>query len=173
MTSLPQTILETDLGQIVITWIDCHDREEMDEYQPCTQVYGICFDDKGDILVIDEKGDGAWKIVGGKPQAGETPEQALARELMEEANVELQQMLPVGVQKVEEFFPDKGQLKVYYQWRFAGLVARLFPRTPDPDTGRIYPQKFVPVSEINEVVKWGETGKAMFAAAVDCLGRKA
>ncbi len=172
MAHLPQTILETDLGQIVITWIDCHDRREMDGYQPCTQVYGICFNDGADILVIDEKGNGTWKIVGGKPQAGEIPEQTLARELMEEANVELQEMLPVGVQRVEEFFPDKGQPKVYYQWRFAGVIARLLPPTPDPDTGRIYQRKFVPVSEINEAVKWGETGKAMFAAAVDRLAGK-
>ena len=166
MDALPQSVLNTEAGEVVLTWLDCQTRMEMDQYQPCTQVYGICFDNHGGILVIDEKGTGAWKIAGGTPEEGETPEQTLIRELLEEADVELAELLPVGVQKVEELFPDKDHPKVYYQWRFAGKIAKLHPQTPDPDTGRIYQRKFVSTTEINKMVKWGEIGRAMFVAAI-------
>lgn len=163
---MPQSKIETESGLVVITWMDCQDRKEMDRYQPCTQVYGVCFNDDGDILVIDEKGNGSWKPIGGTPEVGESPEQTLIRELMEEADVELVEMLPVGVQKVEEFYPDPEHPKVYFQWRFAGKIAKLHPQTPDPDTGRIYLRKFVGADEINGVVKWGDTGNALFTAAI-------
>jgi 8-oxo-dGTP diphosphatase len=162
----PQTKLKTDAGLVVLTWIDCQDRAEMDKYQPCTQVYAVCFNQAGEILVIDEKGDGSWKIIGGTPEDSETPEQALSRELLEEADVELQEMLPVGVQRVEEFFSDPAYPRTFYQLRFAGTIARLHPQTPDPDSGRIYRRQFVPAEQINDIVRWGDTGRAMFAVAI-------
>lgn len=170
--NLPQSKIQTESGLIVITWMDCQDRKEMNKYQPCTQVYGVCFNDDGEILVIDEKGNGSWKPIGGTPEVGESPEQTLTRELMEEADVELVEMLPVGVQKVEEFYPDPEHPKVYYQWRFAGKIAKLHPQTPDPATGNIYQRMFVSPEDINQTVKWGETGKALFAAAVKIIQRK-
>lgn len=167
---MAQTEIETVDGPILITWIDVPDRLGMDQYQPCTQVYGVCFNEQGEILVIDEKGNGTWKPIGGTPEAGETPEQTLARELLEEADVELAEMLPIGVQRIEEFYGGRDQpTSVYYQWRFAGKIAKLHPQTPDPATGKTYQRKFVPVSEINEVVPWGSTGRAMFKAAVEKL----
>lgn len=172
MATLPQTTINTEAGPVVLTWLDCQDRNGMDQCLPCTQVYGVCFNNNDEILVIDEKGNGTWKIIGGTPETGETPEQTLNRELMEEAGVELSELLPIGVQKVEEFFPDKDHPKVYYQWRFAGRIAKLHPQTPDPDTGNIYQQKFVSPEEINQTVKWGETGKALFTAAVKIIQRK-
>lgn len=153
----------------ILTWIDCQDRREMEQYRPCRQVYAVCFNDEGEILVIDEKGNGTWKIIGGTPMTGETPEETLARELMEEADVELRETIPLGVQKVEEYIHGTQNPRVYYQWRFAGRIARLHPQTPDPDNGRIYPRKFVPADRINEAVRWGDTGKALFAAAINLL----
>lgn len=163
-----KTIYTAD-GKTVLTWIDVLDRSEMNRYQPCTQVYAVCFNTHDEILVIDESGKGPWKIPGGTPEAGETPEQTLARELLEEADVALAEMLPIGVQRVEAFFPDKNHPNVYYQWRFTGRIVKILPQTPDPATGNINARKFIPLNEINDVVKWGDPGKAMFRAAIITL----
>ena len=164
-----QKIINTADSKIVLTWIDVLDRSEMNRFQPCTQVYAVCFNTHNDILVIDDSGQGLWKIPGGTPEAGETPEQTLARELLEEADVALAEMLPIGVQRVETFIPDKNQPIVYYQWRFAGRIEKIFPQTPDPSTGNTNERKFVPLSKINNVVNWGNPGKAMFRSAIALL----
>ncbi len=45
-------------------------------------------------------------------------------------------------------------------------VDQVLPQTADPDKGRIHERKFVPHSQINQFVKWGNTGEAMFADAI-------
>lgn len=168
-----QNYIENVRGPVLTTWIRVRSRKKMEQYQPCKQVYGVCFNDNDEILVVEEYWRGTWTIMGGAPDEGETAEQTLARELMEEADVELVKMYPIGVQKVEEFYEDRyTPSSVYYQWRFVGRIAKLHPQTPDPDTGITYQRKFVPKSEINEVVDWGPTGEAMFKAAIETLDRR-
>lgn len=145
-----------------LTWILDPD---VDKYQPCTQAYGICFTRDERILAIDN--EGLMSIPGGTPEAGETPVQTLKRELMEEANVKVSHILPLGVQKViEQNNPDA---KPYYQYRFVCLVEEVLRQTidPDPDKKVIHPRFFYPSSEITEHVKWGDAGNAMFVAAVN------
>ncbi len=166
MARNPVTVLSYPHGMAKLTWITCFNERLMNKYRPINQVYGVCFNKSGEILVIDEKGDGRWKIPGGAPEDGETPEQTLARELMEEADVVLKKLLPVGAQLVEDpNNPDPGKRK-YYQLRYAGIVSELREQTPDPDGGRIYPRKFVAQEDINRIVGWGKTGEAMFADAI-------
>ena len=164
-----QKIINTADSKIVLTWIDVLDRSEMNRFQPCTQVYAVCFNTHNDILVIDDSGQGLWKIPGGTPEAGETPEQTLARELLEEADVALAEMLPIGVQRVEAFFPNKNHPNVYHQWRFTGRIVKILSQTPDPATGNIHARKFIPLNKVNDVVNWGDPGKAMFRAAIAFL----
>lgn len=133
---------------------------------PYTQSYGIVFNEKGEILIIREKGH--WKIPGGKPEPGETAEEALSRELVEEADVKVKDIELLGAQKVEftdSHNPNYDQGDVFYQLRYVCLLDTLYPQTPDPDTGKIYERIFVSPKDVDEYVKWGNTGKAMFAAA--------
>jgi 8-oxo-dGTP pyrophosphatase MutT (NUDIX family) len=162
----PTSLFEGDFGRFLLTWIECADRQQLEQYQPWTQAYGVCFNNAGEILIIDERGNGSWKIPGGTPEPGETPEQTLARELMEEADVELGEVIPLGVQQVQQLFPDQEPGSPHYQWRFTGRISVLHPQTPDPATGKMYPRKFVPADQINKTVQWGETGAAIFAAAI-------
>ncbi len=144
------------------TWIS---DANLSNYTPYFQVRGICFDHQGRILIINE-GSG-WTIPGGTPEIGESAEETLRRELIEEADVELSLCLPLGVQKVDvENNPNLKEGDRSYQYRFIGLVDKIAPQTPDPDNGRVHERKFVPALEITDWVKWGKTGAAMFAEAI-------
>lgn len=133
------------------------------KYQPSTQVYGICFTKDKQILLIDNINMRA--IPGGTPEGDETPKQTLRRELIEEADVTVSQMFPLGVQMViEKNNPQKG---TYFQYRYVCLIDELLPQTPDPDNGVIHPRLLVPASEVTSHVKWGITGDAMFKDSIE------
>jgi mutator protein MutT len=54
-----------------------------------TLAVGVLQDDQGRMLVVRKKGTTAFMQPGGKIDAGETPKQALKRELFEELNVDI------------------------------------------------------------------------------------
>jgi len=142
------------------TWIKDPD---VSKYKPCTQVYGICFSKDKQILLIDSQG--MRMIPGGSPEGNEIPEETLRRELLEEADVTVTKMFPLGVQKVLE--NNKPEKNSYYQYRYICLIDKLLPQTPDPDNGIIYHRLLVPFFEVTNHVKWGATGDSMFKDAIE------
>src|SRR3989344_7505183 len=145
---------------IVYTWIPTAD---VDNYKPVTQVYGICLDKDNKILVIKDK---RWQIPGGTPEKGESFIETLKREMLEEAQVEVDDLVPLGVQEVQ--YPnntDKNQGDLFYQYRYIARVKKINPMQADPATGREYERKFVSFDEIDEYVKWGGVGSEMFRDA--------
>ncbi|MDP1719334.1 MAG: NUDIX domain-containing protein [bacterium] len=146
---------------IVYTWIPTTD---LASFGPVAQVYGVCVDKEGKILLIKDE---RWQIPGGTPEAGEAPEQTLKRELMEEACAEVDELRPLGVQEVRYHNnPNKEQGDLFYQYRYLALVKKLEPMRPDPDTGRQYERMFVGFDEIDNYVKWGRVGAEMFRDAL-------
>lgn len=146
------------------TWIRT---DSLDNLTPVTQVYGICFNDKNEILVCREGKDGPWQIPGGHPENDETIEETLSREMLEEVDVKVKNIKLLGVQKVD--FPNnptKSQGDIFYQVRCICEVDELLPQTPDPDSGKTWERKFVSAEEVTEYVKWQETGDAMFKDAI-------
>ncbi len=153
-------------GRVKLTWIECFDETKIDAFKPIAQVYGVCFNDAGDILTIDTGGRNNWIIPGGSPEKDETVEQTLRRELIEEADVEVGRIAFIGAQQVDDPSNPDPDKKVYFQLRFAAQITKLQEQTPDPDGGKIYQRKFVAMKRICETVKWGRTGEAMFASAI-------
>lgn len=143
------------------TWIKTDD---ISEYSPITQVYGIIFNDKGEILVC-RKGDGDWQIPGGHPEKDETINQTLEREVLEEVDITISDIQILGIQKGE--MPDISDNKPHYQVRCIAKLKELLPKTPDPDNGEMWERKFVPSSEVTNYVKWNTTGDAMFKDAIE------
>ena len=50
----------------------------------------VILNKKNEVLLgmrVRNKGEGQWALIGGKPDEGETPEDAIAREVMEEIGV--------------------------------------------------------------------------------------
>lgn len=125
-----------------------------------TQVSGYIFDDKGEMLIV--KNGKTWTIPGGHPEAGETPEQTLCREVMEEACVVLSDLQYIGAVEVVE------DGEVYYQMRY---VARTKDILPFGTEWEIDERKFVKIEEIENYITWanGKTFSAQLCAAKACL----
>lgn len=159
----PTSTLTYDNQNFLLTWIKDNNLEK---YKPVSQVYGIVFNDKGEILVAREKPEDKWAIPGGKPEAGESIEETLRRELEEEADVSVSKVLLLGAQKVE-LEEDVDGNSTSYQLRCVAILKELLPQTPDPAHGSIWERKFVPAIDINDYIKWGELGATMFKDAID------
>ena len=153
-------------GQEITGWWIRSD--SLEGFSPITQVYGICFDEKGGILICRQSQERKWQIPGGHPESDESPEVTLVRELEEETDVKVNNAKVLGVQKVNyPNNPDKYEGEVFYQARLICELDELLPQTPDPDNGNVWERIFVPADKITEYVKWGEGGAAMFKDAVE------
>lgn len=162
----PQNEIDYNGTKVLIKWINTRD---VDKYQPITQVYGVVFSENGEILICREKETGEWQIPGGHPEKGETIAQALERELLEEVDVEVKDIICLGTQEIS--FPDNPEKPVIYQVRCIATLKELLSQTTDPANGNVWQRKFVPASEVTNYVSWGITGNAMFNDAID-LWRK-
>jgi ADP-ribose pyrophosphatase YjhB (NUDIX family) len=98
-----------------IAWFDPPFRPPLDE---TTQALGVCF--TGDHRIVLVTWNGAdWSLPGGSPEPGEELEQALAREVREEACARVITSRYIGCQRVEELDGDR---LAYYQSRFWARV---------------------------------------------------
>ena len=135
--------------------------------KPITQVYGVCFDDSGRILIIKQQGK-SWNIPGGTPKAGENPSQTLIRELDEEVDISIGKSEMIGYYEVVSSKPT------IYQLRFVAMINELKVQTVDPATGVISERKLIKPNEffnyvkiedyrpmLNEAVKWFKKNKLL------------
>lgn len=149
---------------MTFTWMQM---ENLEGISPIMQVYGICFNQSGEILVARKSGKSHWAIPGGHPEGTETIQETLIREMIEEADVKIKNIHVVGVQQVD--FPNNPRLdegELFFQARCVCEVDELLPQTPDPDGGHLWERMFVPQEKVTEYVEWGVTGDAMFNDAI-------
>lgn len=123
-----------------------HTSDSFDSLSPITQVYGVCFDKDGRILIIRESGKD-WNIPGGKPEKDETPIQTLYRELCEEASVIIGNGEMIGYNELVI-----GDSSVY-QLRFACRIEKINEIDVDPATGVMNERFFVEPERFFEMVK--------------------
>ncbi|WP_404401469.1 8-oxo-dGTP diphosphatase MutT [Idiomarina seosinensis] len=89
---------------------------------------GVIENDQGEVFIARRKptqhqGD-KWEFPGGKVEADESVQQALARELKEECNIEVMDCAPLTV--VEHQYEDKRVLlDVWWVLQYRGDVAQL------------------------------------------------
>ena len=106
---------------------------------PVRQVSGVCFTEAGEIVLVSEDGR-SWTLPGGHPEAGETPYETLAREVMEEACAEVVAHSLLGWQRI-----DDPREPPYLQLRYAARV-RLQEFRPTHERRRrrvVSPQDFL------------------------------
>jgi len=150
--------------RVTNTWIRADDIES---YTPITQVYGIVFNDKGEILICRSSATAKWQIPGGSPEKGERPEETLERELLEEVDVKVKNIKLLGFQRVDQKDnPFKHVGDRYYQARMYCELEELLPQTPDPCTDQTWERKFVPQDKTMQYLPWKVVGEAMFGDAI-------
>lgn len=126
------------------------------------QACGLCFTEDGQIVLIAGEG-GQWNLPGGKPEPGETVEQAFVREVWEEVCAVAHRMAYLGAQEVHDPDHPSGP-QVYYQTRFWARVS-LEPFAPRFETRR---RTLVAPSEFLSTLSWGHSGiaRAILEAAL-------
>jgi 8-oxo-dGTP pyrophosphatase MutT (NUDIX family) len=123
------------------------------------QVYAWIVDEDAQVLLI--KMPGGWNLPGGTPEEHDADWQAtLRREVLEEADVTVRDVVPLGYQEV---CPDGGE--PFVQLRVVARVDQWREATPDPDNGWVYPRVWTPMGEAADLLGWGEPGRAQAAAA--------
>ncbi|CAA9302965.1 MAG: hypothetical protein AVDCRST_MAG77-5822 [uncultured Chloroflexi bacterium] len=95
-----------------------------------SRVHAIAFTADGTILLVgggQGAPDGAeWWLPGGGIESGETPEAALARELMEEAAATAEALRPLGAQRVDD--PVTGSEFHVFYWARITLAEAYAPQ---------------------------------------------
>ena len=114
-----------------------------------TQAMGLCF--TADHRVVLVTSDGAsWTLPGGSLEQGETPVQALKREVREEACAVVRRSVYLGCQRVDDPGHPQG-LTHYYQTRFwARVTLRPFERAFETVARRL-----VEPEHVLEELAWG------------------
>lgn len=150
-------------GEAKFTWIPSTDFQINNAEYPLTQSYGVCFNEKGEILVIRTPQSEEWSLPGGTIELNETPDQTLKREFLEEVTIEIaDNPILLGAQLCESF--PNGNNRIY-QLRYACQIKEIFPQKPDPANNILYIMKFVPASKVTEYVKWNVIGDEIFKQA--------
>lgn len=138
------------------TWIR---DDDVEKYSPITQVYAVVFNEDSEILLCRKTGKHSWHLPGGHIKEGEAFEDALKRELLEEADVTVQHIRPIGVQKVTD--PSDPNFMPGYQLRCIAILKKLLPQTIDPDSQTQWERMFVPSVDIKKYIQWGISGDAI------------
>jgi 8-oxo-dGTP pyrophosphatase MutT (NUDIX family) len=127
----------------------------------CTQAYGICFCD-GKVVLGFSRRMQKWSLIGGTIEPGETPEQALTREIKEESNMKIIKYWPIGYQYVV------GELK--YQLRFACVVEPYGPFVQDPDASEdngVDRITLIDPKDFKKYLGWGKIGDRLLERALE------
>jgi len=121
-----------------------------------TQVYGFCFSHDGRLLLIEDSG--RFGLPGGKPEGKESYEETLRREVREEAQAIIGEVVLLGYQFVEG---DRTTLEgaPYAQLRAIAPLQELLPSAVDPASGRMYRRILCPPRVAPRLLGWGDNAQ--------------
>jgi 8-oxo-dGTP diphosphatase len=130
---------------LTVTWIAAPARPPL---ALVTQASGVCFTEDGRIVLVAGP-DGGWALPGGHLEPGETAEEALIREVREEACAVVQHLAYLGAQQVDDPECEAGPRRTY-QVRFWARV------TLEPFESRFETRErtLVPPSAFVETLAW-------------------
>lgn len=117
-----------------------------------TQACGLCFVQSGELVLISAGGDiGSWNLPGGTIEPGETAEQALSREVAEEACARVTASCYLGCQEV--FDPQEPSRRTHhFQARYWARVELLEWR-PEFETSA---RRLVSPDDFLHTLCWGD-----------------
>lgn len=119
---------------------------------PITQVQALCFTKDGNFVIFEDS-KGRFGLPGGTVESGESLEEALARELYEEAAVKIIEHGPLLHLRVTNLSSKPS--RVDYQVRYWANVELLDEKVSDP-AGKAVRRHVVNKKELFGYVKWGK-----------------
>lgn len=122
-------------------------------------VIGFCFS-RGYLVVVYAPHKGYWTPPGGAIEPGEGHDDALAREILEETNMEITHSEIIGYQDAYE--PDATRRQVRY---FCAVEPR-GPFTGDPD-GEITEVRLIDPAAYKQYFDWGKIGERVLERACE------
>ena len=150
--------------EYIFEYFDADSFDHLD-YNLCKQTYAVCF--YGEKMVIVYQGDKkTWGLVGGSIEKGETFEQTLRREIMEESNMEVLNFLPIGYQKVT----DTRDNSYIYQLRCVCTASPYGLFISDP-AGAITEIILIDPKEYKKYFDWGKIGDRIMERALELKDR--
>lgn len=137
-----------------------HDSDNFDDIKDrnLQQSYGVCFCN-GKLVIVSN--NGKWSLVGGHIEIGESPEEALVREVQEETNMKVLKQIPIGYQEVIN--PDGTTI---YQFRSFCLVEPLGNFVSDP-AGSVTEIKLIDPKDYKNYFNWGKIGDRIMERAME------
>lgn len=153
----PPRVVENHLidgRSVTVTWFDPPFRPE----PPNTnQAYGLCFALDGRIVIVGTHNQGVpyWNLPGGGVLEGESLEECLRREVLEEVCAQVLDSQYIGCQRVDEPDHPDGPLR-YYQARFWARVNLLSWR-PEHET---FERRLVKPADFLDSLSWGSAQTA-------------
>ena len=153
-----RTSFNYDSQNIVADWYTVTDKSQIPDL-PWQQVYAIGNLDGRVPLITSLTCEKEFSLPGGRTEPGETIEQTIAREMIEECNMRVIEWQPLGYQHLTE--PDGKQI---FQFRVYAKLEKIGEFVNDPGGG-VIKNTIVYLSQVNSLIKYGESGERMVKLA--------
>ncbi len=118
---------------------------------PVTQVFTFCKDKLGKFCIVRDRGEGYFSLPGGGCELGESPEDCLRRELLEEAQITCKNVKFLGSILIE-LSKDGRLVSKFQHLRYLADVDILKPFIPQKNGFETNVREFVPFSELESKV---------------------
>ena len=153
-----RTSFNYDSQNIVADWYTVTDKSQIPDL-PWQQVYAIGNLDGRVPLITSLMCEKEFNLPGGRTEPGETIEQTIAREMIEECNMRVIEWQPLGYQHLTE--PDGKQI---FQFRVYAKLEKIDEFVNDPGGG-VIKNTLVDLNQVDSLINYGEIGERMVKLA--------
>lgn len=149
-------------GIVPVVYRDIESTEELGN-RVVHGVHALCF--AGDkIVIVYSEAKGYWTPPGGGVEPGETVENAIVREVLEETNMRVLKQRVIGYQEISE--PHRLTTQV----RSVCIVEPIGPFVADADASDgegVTEIKLIDPKDVKQYFDWGEIGEHVLARAIE------